>query len=246
MIGLRKLVGIALVASLFTGLSGCGKRTGDLGAEHDDAPVVRNEPVTSSPTNAAAATGTAKSSEPAAEAVELADASKDVVAENVKLDRPADREGDTAKPADPAMGEVKDGEEPKPAPTPEPAPAPTPAPDGETPEARAARLLQEAQRLADVKTQGSLTEAEAAYQAGLKLFNDLEYEEARKYFERAVTLDPAHSAALAKLRVTNSLLGVHADRIGQKIRELEQAERVKMQESVVVLAQAMEEARVLE
>jgi len=162
---------------------------------------------------------------------------KDVPAENVAADRPADRQGETARPADPALAEFKDGET---------APAPVPAPADETPEQRAQRLLGEASRLNDVKTQAGLAEADTAYQAGLKLFNDLEYEEAKKFFERAVALDPTHAAAKDKLRITNALLGVHVDRIGAKIRELEQAERVKMQESVLVLANAMEEARVLE
>ncbi len=133
-----------------------------------------------------------------------------------------------------------DGDKPAPAPTPPPAPV------AETPEEKAARLLKEAERLSGVRVQANQQEADAAYQTGLKLFNDLEYEQAKQYFERAVTIDPTNEVARQKLQVVNSLLGIHVDKIAHKIRELEQGERVKQQESLVQLANAMQEGRILE
>ena len=144
-----------------------------------------------------------------------------------------------AIPGDKTVGDAKadgDGDGAKPA-------AP---PADETPEQKAARLLGEAARLNGVGSQAKVQEADAAYQTGLKLYNDLEYEQAKGWFERAVELDPTHQAARQKLQTVNSLLGIHVTRIAQKIRELEQLERVKQQESLVQLANALQEGRLLE
>ena len=143
--------------------------------------------------------------------------------------------------APPDVAPAAEGDQPPP-----PNPAPRPAPVDETPEQKAARLLKEAERLGGVREQANQQEADAAYQAGLKMFNDLEYEQAKQYFERAVTLDPTNEAARQKLQIVNSLLGIHVDKIARKIRELEQSERVKQQESLVQLANAMQEGRILE
>ena len=132
-----------------------------------------------------------------------------------------------------------DGDKPAP-------PAAPPAPAEETAEQRAARLLIEAEKHASVATQAELQESEASYQTGLKLFNDLEYEESVKYFERAVALNPANSAAVEKLNTVRGLLGIHVNSIKAQIIELEHAERVKMQEAMISIAQAIQEARTLE
>ncbi|MFH0939213.1 MAG: hypothetical protein V1899_08030 [Planctomycetota bacterium] len=247
MIRLRTLGGVALFAGIMTGLTGCGNRKGDLGAEREErAPVIRMASEGLTGTQAAFAAADNGQAAQIAEAVELSDAAvvskdNDAAAEFVALDRKADKaigDGETKADGEVIVQEVADG--------PKPAETPTPQPTVETPEQKAERLLKDAERLASVNTQASAQEAEASYQVGLKLFNDLEYEESKKYFERAVALDPVHEKALQKLRIVNALLGIHADRMARKIRELEESERVKVQESVVALGQAIEEARLLE
>jgi tetratricopeptide (TPR) repeat protein len=272
MTGLRTLGRLALIAGVFAGLSGCGNHKGDLGSQ-EETPVVHTPPPaekSSTPdTSRAEIADIGNDGKVVAPQAEVT--GKNAPAEMVSVQptpvptapnpdrKPIKGDGeavaDNAAPAPataPAAakegekngGEVKaEGDEKTPPPTP---PAPPPPPAEETPEQKAARLLEEAKRLSGVKTQANLQEAEAAYQAGLKLFNDLEYEEAKKLFERAVTLDPAHEQARQKLQVVNSLLGIHVDKIARKIRELEAGERVKQQESLVQLANALQEARVLE
>jgi hypothetical protein len=78
------------------------------------------------------------------------------------------------------------------------------------------------------------------------LFDNLEYEGAKKYFERAVELRPDLREAQDLLTRTNSLLGISHDRWKDKIRELEQRERVKIQAAMVALSQALRDARDLE
>jgi len=227
---LRTLAGTALVAGIFAGLAGCGTHKGDLGAEsHPSAPVVKSEENKS-------AEGTA-----AAESTAPADA-KPVEVATTEGAAPA-----PAAVAPVAEGRTKADERPNETPpAPAPVPVPAPMPVEETPEERANRLLREADKRRSIQEQATVQSSRSAYETGLKLFNDLEYEEARRYFEQAVALDPANQEAQQKLRVVNALLGIKVDKMYQKIRELEQAERVKIQESVVALAQAIEEARDLE
>jgi tetratricopeptide (TPR) repeat protein len=116
----------------------------------------------------------------------------------------------------------------------------------ETQEQRVARLLKESEKRSSIDSQASRQGAEAAYQAGLKLYDDLEYEEAHKYFERALALDPTHEKAHEKLRCVDAMLGIHTERVGQKIRELEATDRVQREESNLVIANLIEEARKLE
>jgi tetratricopeptide (TPR) repeat protein len=124
--------------------------------------------------------------------------------------------------------------------------AETAPPQNESTEQRAARLLKESQRRNSVDAQASRQAAESAYQAGLKLYDDLEYEEARKCFERALAIDPAFDSAKEKLRCVDALLGIHTERVGQKIRELEAADRVQREESNLAVANLIEEGRKLE
>ncbi len=86
-------------------------------------------------------------------------------------------------------------------------------------------------------------ESTGLLQEGLKFFNELEYESAKPALERAVLLDPTNEVAKQKLQTVNSLLAIHVDKIGRKIRELEQGERVRQSESLVQLANAFQDGR---
>ncbi|MCY3023411.1 MAG: hypothetical protein NTW87_30900 [Planctomycetota bacterium] len=238
---LRTLAQVALAALLFAGLTGCANRPGDLGAaREEEAPVVKTAPKDGGPAAEVVDVDKPAAKEAVAQTVPPAD-SKEAPAELVSL-QPAPlvevTPATAARPGELAAGETKaDETKPKEGETP---------PPGETPQQRAARLLKDAERLAGVKVQETMQESEAAYQAGLKLFTDLEYEQARRYFEKAVLLNAANDAAQQKLRTCNALLGVHINIMREKIKELEEAERVKAQETMAEMARALEEARILE
>ncbi|HEY3321752.1 MAG TPA: hypothetical protein VGP72_14875 [Planctomycetota bacterium] len=266
MIDLRTFAGLAL-AGFLLGLTGCANQRGDLGAEREEpSPIVRTEQPAAQPSDTAAVANAATPAgevvdldakkaiavkqEPAAESVAVPEL-KEERAELVSLKpaQPIEPEAKTvaAAPEKPAVPENTNADpkaEPKAGET--PPPPPPPKPGEETPQQRAERLLKDAERLAGVEAQGRQQEAEAAYQAGLKLFNDLEYEEARKYFEKAVRLNPAHAGAQQKLHTVGALLGIHANVMREKIMELERAQRVQVQEQMAVLAQSLEEGRRLE
>ena len=123
-----------------------------------------------------------------------------------------------------------------PAPTP-----PAPKPVEETPEQRADRLLRESRSLTSVQDQSRLAEAEAEFQSGLKLFKALHYTQAKKHFERAAQLDPTHAAAQKYLGQTRAMLGVRKDGFHARLAQLEEQERVRIQEQVAVLMAAIEE-----
>jgi len=238
----RTLARVALTALLFVGLAGCANRSGDLGAARDEeAPVVKVE-LRPDAAPAAEVVDVDKIAAPPSAGPQPAADPKDAPAELVSLQPAplADLAPAAVKPGG-AEGDTK-ADEPKP----KEGEPPTPPPAAETPEQRAARLLKEAERLSGVANQERLQAAEAEYQAGLKLFNDLEYEEARKHFERAVQTDPTHALARQKLHTVDALLGVHIDIMREKLKELERAERVKMQETLMVLAGAMESGRINE
>jgi len=231
----RTLARVALTGLLCAGLTGCANRLGDLGAARDEeAPVVRSE----------------QDSGPVAEVVDVdkpapaVPETKDAAAELVSL-QPAPLAEVAPVPAAKAPG-LTDEETKADEAKPKEGFSPAPPPAGETPEQRAARLLHEAERLSGVANQAKLQEAEAEYQAGLKLFNDLEYEESQRHFERAVQLCPGHSAAQQKLRTVNALLGIHINVMREKLRELEASERVRLEETMMVLAKAMEDGRIQE
>ncbi len=116
-------------------------------------------------------------------------------------------------------------------------------PADESAQQRAARLLNDAARQDSVHAQSNQQAAEQAYQSGLKLMNELEYEEARVYFERALALAPGYSPARMKLHMVESLLGIHTQRIAQKMRELEGEERVHRQEALITIENLIAEAR---
>jgi tetratricopeptide (TPR) repeat protein len=117
------------------------------------------------------------------------------------------------------------------------------ATDAESTQQRAARLLNDAARNDATQSQTNQQAAEAAFQSGLKLMNDLDYEEARVFFERALTLVPNYAPARAKLRTIESLLGIHTQRIGEKLRELENESRVQKQEALIEIENLIAEAR---
>ncbi|MBE7462432.1 MAG: hypothetical protein HS116_02960 [Planctomycetes bacterium] len=145
-------------------------------------------------------------------------------------------------PAAPVGAPVAGPEDEK---TPEPAPEPTPAPapGQETLEDRATRLLEDAKKTRTLDQQAELVQADKLIEAGKKLFDDLYYEKSLEYFEKAVALDPTNRKAQELLAQNRALLGFHKDRLGQKLRDLENVERVKIQASLVALANAFEEAR---
>jgi Flp pilus assembly secretin CpaC len=154
---------------------------------------------------------------------------------------------DTAKtepaPAAPVVAEAKLVKEPVVAPG---DPVTTPPPANETPEDRAKRLMEEAAKLQGFNAVAKVTESNAALEAGKRLYNDLQFEEAVKHFETAVTLDPGNREAQEYMRKTRGLLGKHLDKFGEQIRRLDQEQRVRIQESLVALYNAMAEAEQLE
>jgi len=259
MTNLRTLAVIAFTASILAALGGCANKQGDLGTDYQPTPEIRSHP-DFVPARSNLADTIAQSAK--AEVIDLAAAkpapagdvvslpgsktsSKDeAVAELVSLRPIVLTPVPAVQPITGADETKADGDKPKP-PTP-PTPPPIEPPKSETPEERASRLLKDAERLSGVEGQANTQEAEAAFQAGLRLFNDLEYEDAKKQFERAVRLSPGHSAAQEKLHTVNALLGVRVDILKRQFMELERAERVKMQETMMSLAQSMEEARRLE
>ncbi len=124
-------------------------------------------------------------------------------------------------------------------------PKPETPPVNETPEQKAARLLKEADKLAGIQGQATKQDAEAAYQAGLRLFNDWEYEKAKGYFEKALAIDPTHAKALEKLRTVKALLNIGIG-LGQRMNDLANRRTVEMQQTTITLANLMEEARSFE
>jgi tetratricopeptide (TPR) repeat protein len=170
----------------------------------------------------------------AGEIVEMP-ATEVAVASPVPVAEPAAGPAPAQETAAPVAAPVADPPQPAP-----PAPAP---PVQETLEQRAERLLQDARGLASVGEQAQLAEADAEFEAGIKLLNDLEYAEAQRHFENAVRLNPAHQRAQEQLRKVRALMGVRADRLSEKLRALAQEERVRIQEQIAVLSMALEEAR---
>jgi len=249
---IRRFAGCFLLAGGL-GVYGCAGQKGDLGAERTEELPVVAKPAEPAPAAPAAQVETrptpvtASNSSVAGEAVPLpstnekvASAAPMVVAEGKPAAAPV---APAPVPQAPPAAPVKDGDE-KPAPTPPPTPAP--APETETPEQRAQRLLESAQRLATPDDMAKVAESDKDYETGLRLYQTLDYEEALKYFERSVTLNPANRHAQEYLNRTRSLLGLRMDRFKDKIQSLVESERVRLQEQLVVLANAMEEARQLE
>jgi tetratricopeptide (TPR) repeat protein len=232
----RALVRVGLTVSMLALVCGCANRRGDLGAVRDEQPIrtaAQDGPPAGETValeqDAAAAGGMVvgeSRDEPRAELVSL---------DPTPLAEVAPVAADKDKPA--AAGETLADATPPPVP---------PKPAEETPEQKAERLLKEASRLQGVEAQARTQEADAAYQVGMKLFNDLSYEQALNYFEKAVKLDPAHAEARQKLQTVRALLGMHVSRIRDQLQQLEREERVQMQETLMTLVREIEEARKLE
>ncbi|MCW8133708.1 MAG: hypothetical protein KIS92_25405 [Planctomycetota bacterium] len=240
MIRMRLFTGCAILLGGL-GLAGCGQTKGDFGAERQDShegTAVASNP---EPKADAQPTDVAMRAEPESNTT-AAPAAPAKAAEVVDV-------GASVKPVEndpsaPVAAPV--AEDPKPEPAPAPAPVVEPAPATETAEEKAKRLLEEAARLGGVQRQAGDAQATASFETAMKLFNDLQYEEALKHFERAVQLDPTNRVAQEKLRTCRSLLGIRMDRMAETVRALEQADRVKIQEALVALANALEEGRVYE
>jgi len=120
---------------------------------------------------------------------------------------------------------------------------PPPPPKPETPEEK---RLREAAKLQSIEMQAKRAEAEQAYQTGLRLFNDWEYEKAKQYFVRALQLDPLHEGAQEKLRTVNALLNIDVNPIAAIARQMVNEEKVKMQEQTILLSHLLDEAQTFE
>ena len=239
---IRSLAGGLLLLGLVC-LVGCQDRRGDLGAvTQEEFPVYaegQKSPALSGwleePKAKPAQAAEVKPTQPTQVAMAPAPAAETVAVEPAKT-------AEAAKPAEtekPPAGEIQGPA----APATPPAPTPPAPPAAETPEQRAERLLQEAKRFDSVTDQARLAEAEAEFQAGVKLFNSCDYVEAKRHFENAARLNPANPQVQDYLHKTRALLGVRLDMFSAKLASLEQAERVKIQEQVVVLVAALEEGR---
>ncbi|MBI3828749.1 MAG: hypothetical protein HY291_04490 [Planctomycetes bacterium] len=244
MIRMRLFTGCAILLGGL-GLTGCGQTKGDFGAERQD-----NHQATPLPREEKPAVASVPEAQPTEVAMRTpAESGNSKAAEVVDISASPAKAND-AQPSKPVGAPAAD--DPKPEPTPAPAPAPTvtpapaPAPGGESAEDKAKRILDEAVKIGGVERQAQDATAQSEFDTALKLFNNLEYEEALKHFERAVQLDPTNRVAQEKLRTCRSLLGVRMDRIAEKVRALEHEERVKIQEALVALANALEEGRVYE
>jgi len=126
---------------------------------------------------------------------------------------------------------------PQPAPaTPAPAPAPAaPAAPANPAEAQAQKLLEE-QAESDKKLKGELTaQAASHFEAGKRLFESFDYEEARKELELAVQLERTNEQYRAMLVRVNDILGVRRDRIKSSIADLYGEHKVAVQEKLVEL-----------
>jgi type II secretory pathway component GspD/PulD (secretin) len=245
---IRSLAGGLLLLGMMS-LVGCQDRKGDLGAvtqeefpgyaEGQKSPALAGwleEPKAKlAETAEVKPTQVAMVPAPAAEAVPVEPAQPAKPAETAEAAKPAETVNVEKAPAGETQG--------PPAPATPPGPTPPAPPVAETPEQRAERLLQDAKRFESVGDQARLTEAEAEFQAGLKLFNSCDFAEAKRHFENAARLNPAHPQVQDNLRKVRALLGVRLDMFSAKLASLEQAERVKIQEQVVVLVSALEEGR---
>jgi len=224
MIEMRQFAGLSVLLSGLM-LAGCGAQKGDLGAEVQDKHFATPD------------------AEPKLEVAVQSPADQLYAAASTS--KPVDvTAADGPIPVAPPAAPVADGEGGEVVPTP---PNPTPAPAPVSPEALVQeRLNQEAVRKIAADRQGRTATAQAAFDTAMKLYNDMQYEESVKYFERAVKLDSTNRLAVQKLSQVRALLGVHTDRLAETMRSLEQQERVKIQEALVVLANALEEGRVYE
>ena len=236
---IRSLAGGLLLLGMVS-LVGCHDRKGDLGA------VTQEEfPVYAEGQKSPALSGWLE--EPKAKPAQAAEVKPTQVAmapapaaETVAVE-PA-KTAEAAKPAEtekPPAGEVQGPA----APATPPGPTPPTPPAAETPEQRAERLLQDAKGFQSVTDQARLAQAEAEFQAGVKLFNSCDYVEAKRHFENAARLNPTNPQVQDYLHKVRALLGVRLDMFSQKLASLEQAERIKIQEQVMVLVSALEEGR---
>ncbi|MCZ7647103.1 MAG: hypothetical protein M5U26_17910 [Planctomycetota bacterium] len=247
-------VGVLLLGVV--SLVGCGDRKGDLGAVQTDEtpssyPTEKQEPaaVASNGASASAESVEAPASQPEPVAVASAPPVGETpssnggdapAAETVPL--PVETATSVAQaPSAPIAAPVAGPEDGETAPAPTPTPAP--APGEEDLEQRAARLLEDAKKTRTLDQQADLAQAEKVFQTAKALYQDLYYERALPMLEEAVKLDPANRQAAELLQQCRSLLGLHKDRIAQKLKDLENAERVKVQASLVALSNAFEEAR---
>ena len=79
--------------------------------------------------------------------------------------------------------------------------------------------------------------------AGLKYYEEWQYERALRLFERAVELYPKHPKAREYLHKTRAILNVHKDKAAYALKELSGAKRVKIQELLIEIGNGMARAK---
>ncbi|MCX7804687.1 MAG: hypothetical protein N3A38_05795 [Planctomycetota bacterium] len=149
--------------------------------------------------------------------------------------------GKTGEAAAPAAAEPGKAGEAKPAPGGE-----TASPPGGSPEERAKRLLEEEAAKEKIRREARRAEADHKFQAGLKLYQDIEYELALREFENALRIDPTHEKAKEYLRRTRAILGRREDKVAEQLKALDNQTRAKIEETLLALQNALEEAEKLE
>lgn len=94
-----------------------------------------------------------------------------------------------------------------------------------------------------VTRQAARARAEGCFQAGLKLYEQLDYAKAHEYFERALELNPGHELAKEYVRRTRSLLNVRRDWAAHSLEELTREKQVKIQELLMQIRNTIERGR---
>ncbi|MCZ7647104.1 MAG: hypothetical protein M5U26_17915 [Planctomycetota bacterium] len=111
-------------------------------------------------------------------------------------------------------------------------PAPTPPPAAED---GLQQQLQQHEAAQEKLREEIRVQAESHFQAGKRLYEAFEYEQARSELERAVQLDRGNAEAQTLLIQVNDVLGLRRDRIKSAVQRLHGAQKVAIQERLVEL-----------
>jgi len=94
-----------------------------------------------------------------------------------------------------------------------------------------------------ISDQALFAKADRLYLAGLRYYEEWQYEKALKYFERAVETYPNHPKAREYLRNTRAILNVHKDKAAHALETLSKAKRVRIQELLIEIGNGMDRAK---
>ena len=94
-----------------------------------------------------------------------------------------------------------------------------------------------------ISDQARFAKADGLYRAGLKCYEEWQYEKAMRLFERAVETYPNHPKAQEYLRKTRAILDVHKDKAAVALEELSKAKRVKIQELLIEIGNGIYRAK---